>query len=146
MAQQTPVYSDPVLKKHAPMNPGDVVLPTFIPVSAHPQNNVKLLGDGLYVGVIPSQSTYYVHSSSGVDTPGGGTGSVPFLTLDYCLQQIIAQSVNGMLTQNVTILLSCGANYPLSGRYYIAGNLTLAWYGDPVFGNYPGSSPVVGAI
>lgn len=137
-----PVKYDPVPKTHTPMIAGDTIDPTVIPKSTRSGNQLKILDDGLYLGTRLLRDVYYI-SSAGQNLPTFGTHDAPMQTLEYCLQQLVAQSLNAdRIEGDITIALKAGETFPLTNSYRVAGKLRIAFYGDSNYGDFDG--PLIG--
>lgn len=136
-----PVKYEDTLKVHTPMEDGDTIDPSVIPLSARSGNQVKAFADGLYVGRSLAKAVYYV-STDGQNLPVMGDESSPMQTLDYCLQQILAQSVSGTIEGDVTVALKAGQSFTLNNNYEVSGRLRLTFYGDTNYGDF--NSPPIG--
>jgi hypothetical protein len=132
-----PTYLKPIIylnSVHQPMGTDEFIDPVTIPLSATPANQLRASPDGLYVGPILGLATYYV-GSSGVDgSPNDGTKTLPYKTLDYCLQQLTTLT----LTSTVVIALKAGETFTMPNSVNNYGNITFAFWGDPQYGDFDG--------
>ena len=135
-----PVKYDASLRVHTPMEDGDTIDPAVIPLSARTNNRIRSLTDGLYLGDSLAKNIYYVNSD-GQNLPVMGDKSSPMQTLEYCLQQILAQSITGSIEGDVTIALKAGQTFALTNSYNVSGRLRLTFYGDANYGDF-NSTPI----
>lgn len=139
MTTRYPTYYDGTNKVITPIPTGDTLDPTLIPVSARTGNLLINAGDGLYAGYNSAQQSVYVSFGSGIDAPGNGSKTTPYKTMDFAIAQ--QSFAGGVIGGSLTIFLKCGETHPLANRYFIDNGLvTLCWYGDPQYGDYPGAT------
>lgn len=142
MTTRFPTYYDGTKQVITPIPTGDTLDPTLLPVSARAGNLLINAGDGLYAGYNAPQQSVFVSFGTGVDAAGNGTKAAPYKTIDFAIaQQTFA---GGIIRGSLTVYLRCGDTHPLTNRYFIDNGLvTLCWYGDAQYGDYPGT-PVAG--
>lgn len=137
MTQRTPVFYDSSLEVHRPMDSGDTVPPSTLPVSVVAGNQLQILGDGLYVGT-ESGFTLYIDAVNGVDT-NAGTKALPIKTLAQAFTTILALFPGGIyMGSNITIALRCGQTHVQTSDFSIprGSDLSLAFYGDINYGDF----------
>jgi hypothetical protein len=144
-----PDVYDFTAKVHRPMLVGtEAVNPAMMPLSARVPNNIQVLGDGLYVGPALSSPIYYVNGATGVDDTAHGTEAAPFATLNFALSYVASTSPGGQYrSASTTIALKAGQTFSMTNDFNIyGGQLSLAFYGDPLYGDYNGALIGVGAL
>lgn len=136
---QNPDVYDSTQKAHRPMVPGtDALNPAIVPVSARANNQLQNLADGLYIGGQLSAPTYYINSAG--SNAAAGSKAAPWQTLDGAIANLIASSPNGEFRTNTVLALQAGQSFTLSTDMSLyAGQLTLAFYGDPQYGDFDGA-------
>lgn len=124
---------DDVNKEHRPLADGEVVPPRCVPVSSYPGNSLAAKDDGLYYGGNSMPPLLYIDTELGVDAELSPTGEPSVLkTLDYALSKVEASQ-----PKSVTLLLKAGQTFYLTANRKISNTqLTIAYYGDPKYGNY----------
>lgn len=125
-------------QKHTPFVAGDSVDAQFLPISERSNNELQILSDGLYVGQGLTQSIFYV-GPSGTNAPTSGSKVTPFLTLDYALSQLSAQSVGGVFTGKATIALQAAETFTVGADFINGGDLQIAFFGSS-FGDFDSPS------
>ena len=137
MAERNPTYYDPGKQTISPIPTGDTITTSTLPLSTRAGNQISIQDGGLYAGRALRLLTAYVSTSAGVDAPGRGTQAAPYKTLDYACSDLVS---NNTLASDLTLLLKAGETFATANRLQLAGgNLTIAWYGDPLYGDYPGN-------
>ena len=129
MTTYNPVIFDPVTKELLSIPSGDTLTPSVTPLSARPNNDLQILGDGLYVGNQTLGPILYIDSTTGLDSLGRGfTRNTPLLTLDYALSTILG----GQLTNtNLTISLKAGEGFVMINNFLLNNSkLIINSYGD----------------
>lgn len=143
MAIRTPLFYDSTLSVHRPIDNGDLLPVTAIPLSASLGNRVVANTDGLYYGDY-SGTVLYVDSVAGNDT-NPGTKVSPFLTIAHATAYVSSLFPGSLYKgSNITIALKANQNYPWTTDFstYRGSDITFAFYGDPNYGDF--NSPAVG--
>lgn len=143
------IYKDAV---HRPLATSERLSGDSIPVSQLPNNNIRVVSDGLYVGGATQSTAYYVSTVTGVDEPTSGTKVQPFQTIQYAIDTIIstydlnnpvaladAKTVLG----SITLALKSGETFPFNKTYDVRGRVELTFYGDTQYGDFNG--PLIGS-
>jgi len=142
--QESPIFYDPVELVFRPMDGNTIFTPALLPISAAIGNTIQIYGDGIYVG---QQSTptdyvsYFVNTSTGSNL-NPGTKALPFQSFEYAASYVQALFPNGLYNGYIVILLQAGQTFPMIADFNTyGGNLKIAFYGDPQYGDY-NSAPI----
>lgn len=126
------VYKDAV---HRPLGADERLTTDSIPISALGGNQIRANADGLYVGPYVGRAVYYADDVTGRDEPDSGSKEKPFQTMDYALTRI--QGINGGDDQvSYAIALKAGGTFSLTKSVSVSGNVIVAFYGDPKYGDF----------
>ncbi|QRE00332.1 hypothetical protein [Burkholderia phage BCSR5] len=138
MVQRNPLFYDDGMQAHRPLDGGDTIPPSTVPLSPRPGNQIQRLPDGLYYGNTPPKPTIYVDGQAGTDNPAsGGSAGSPYKTIDYALQHNFTN--NTLANAKIILLLKAGQRFDMAGRYNIVdgARFEIGWYGDPKYADYP---------
>lgn len=137
MATRTPVFYDSTAQDHRPMDAGDQVPGSIIPLSQNSGNQLIMLSDGLYYGGEPG-TLKYVDAVNGLDT-NPGTKDQPFQTLRGAWNALISLFPDGVYRGNsIVVALRCGQNHVHDADFSIPFNstITISFYGDSQYGDF----------
>lgn len=142
MVTRNPLFYDSANSVHRPMDNGDVVPVSTIPVSATIGNRISALTDGLYTGDYYG-TVLYVNTATGVDQVGNGTIGAPYKTIAYALSQVNSLFPGGRFQgENFTIALAANQTYPWTVDFTMyGGSITFTFYGDSTYGSF-NSNPI----
>jgi hypothetical protein len=142
MVTQNPVFFDPALSVHRPMDAGAQIPSTAVPISASQGNLVQAFSDGLYVGN-QNGLALYVDSVNGSDSNPGTTKSSPLKTIDRAFTMLSGMFPIRYSGQNIVIALKANQSYPVTGEFFVYpdSSIFIAFYGDPNYGDW-NSAPI----
>lgn len=123
--------------QHMPMETGDLVTPSMIPLSSRARNELLVLSDGLYAGDSLGADTFYINFTTGTDDMQHGSKATPFKTLDYALTYLTSHSAAGVFDGKVTLAINAADTQTLTADFENYGDLTLAFYNSN-YGDFDG--------
>ena len=122
-------------KDQHPLNTGETLIPSSIPISQDGGNLLENRGNGLYYGMQapPDIANLYISGHYGDDT-NLGTKDTPLKTLDRLSDILNSRNPSGI----VNVWLHAGEAFQGTKMLYVGNGaltLTFYYYNDPIFGD-----------